>query len=139
MSPKQIIVTEKNFKWIYSRLKKFFGHRYMSYWHTFDCGNKKRIGKKIDYGRHSKKPIILDEHYLRWPVNASLDERFPDYIFLKWGWNNSWTIRVGDTISFIGNRIIHKKKWFSISGNEYIYYCFQIESADKVLNNIYEE
>lgn len=139
MSPKQIIVTEKNFKWIYSRLKKFFGHRYMSYWHTFDCGNKKRIGKKIDSGRYNEKPIIPDEHYRHHPVDVSLNERFPDYIFMKCGRDSSWTIKVGDTISFIGNRIILKKKWFPISGNEYVYYCFQIESADKVLNSIYEE
>lgn len=40
--------------------------------------------------------------------------------------NSSLTIRIGDTISFLGNRIVLKQEWLPHSNYKYIYALYQI-------------
>ena len=110
---KGIVITEKNYRQVAGRLKKFFAHKRYSVWSDWNCGMKKRIHKN-EYGYI---PPINFSH-----VSATYD-------------NNLFIINLSDKISipilcydeilFLGNRVIIKKLEGYIYGIDYAYICIQ--------------
>jgi len=122
---KVFTVTEDNIKEICGRVRKFFYNRNetgFASWHTFDCGFKKRIsryialdGPKKDVDTYYKYPAPLE-------VKLNDDQ---DRIIVYLTASDSFSIKPGDKIAFLGNRIVHKEKWI-IRGHNFIYTVYQV-------------
>lgn len=115
---KGIIITERNYRQVAGRLKKFFKHKRYSVWSDWNCGMKKRI-QKNECGYIP--PINFSQ------VNVTCN-------------NNLFIINLSDKISipilwydeilFLGNRIIIKKLEGYIYGIDYAYICIQNNNSN---------
>lgn len=103
-----IEITEKNYKQIFGRVKKFFkGVKAFETWSSYDCGGRKRIphtfimdGKVYDTKLSVQHVTIYDK---------------ADFIGIQYfsdslDGGNYYFLEIGDEISFNGNRITVKKK-----------------------------
>lgn len=122
---KVFIVTENNIKEIYGRVYKFFYNRNktgFACWHTFDCGFKKKISRYIALDTQKKDT----DTYYKYPSPLEVklnDEQNRIIIYLTA--TDSFSIKPGDKIAFLGNRIIHKEKWI-IRGYDFVYTVYQV-------------
>jgi hypothetical protein len=113
---KTILITDGNKARIWSKLNKFFSHSAYTKWHTYDCGMRKRIRHKMPGSSNTM------EYYPC--VKAKLSDEDTFVISLNVG--SSRTIKVGDSIAFVGNRIIVKTKWWGNGEYSWLYWCCQI-------------
>lgn len=103
-----IEITEKNYKQIFGRVKKFFkGYKAFETWSSYDCGGHKRIphtfkmdGKVYDTKISIQQVTIYDKTDFVGVQYFSDSLECGNYYFLE----------IGDEISFNGNRITVKKK-----------------------------
>lgn len=121
-----MIVTERNYKSVCSKLDRFFKHRSFREWHTFRGGLKKRISHKTRVTGYDSGWLnnYIENHWCdvrtRWNGKhfvVDLDE------------DSAFAIEIGDEILFCGSRVIIKKKdWvFKKYGSNYTYMCLQID------------
>lgn len=121
---KSIVITKKNAKWVFSRLEKFFRHKNFLCWHQFSGGMKKRIGHIVRGGRYSDGysfDVMRKYHNveLRYP-----EPKFGPGLIVDLNYDEGLLIKPGDSVAFLGNRIILKQKDGVIG--TYCYQCFQI-------------
>ena len=116
---KGIVITEKNYRQVAGRLKKFFAHKNFIVWHTFNGGMRSRFNCKIYF------PHIINtkrEYY-----NVSILDTIDGLPIIKFNELESFYVSYGDEILFLGSRIVIKS-YGGYSGNMYIYETFQIIS-----------
>ena len=103
-----IEITEKNYKKIFGRVKKFFkGYKAFETWSSYDCGGSKRIPHtfKMD-GKVYDTKISIQQVTIYDKTDFVGVQYFSDS--LEGG--NYYFLEIGDEISFNGNRITVKKK-----------------------------
>lgn len=123
---KSVTITEENYKRIFSKLEKFFNHKNIMSWHTYDCGTKKRISAYMPKDPHKPKKYNTTRLYPNPKTKRVKLNSGEDLLVINLDEHNSLTIQIGDTISFLGNRINLKREWIPHSNYKYLYACYQI-------------
>lgn len=130
MKMRVITITEKNIKNVYARIRKFFYNNNRTgfeSWHNFDCGFKKRINRNIHlYGEKYGEKMTISYMYPS-PEEIKLDGQ---YIHIYYVAGESTTLKIGDKIAFLGNRITFREKWM-YGHMRYIYTVFQATPMSK--------
>lgn len=126
---KPIEITEKNYKWIYSRLDRIFSRKELFAWFSHDCGLKKRFKPKQSKGwpRRGGKRNLTVSFVKR---TLFVGDTFPRY-YIQYEGGGADTIVIGDVVCFLGNRVIIQRKHvekrvFTPIGFIYEYSCYQI-------------
>lgn len=120
-----IIITEKNFNSIASRLVSFFDKADIINWHSFDCGMKRHIPTDfISYFEMEKTKHRCVYRYHR--VSAKVGESDGrKYIAIRLNNGCGLCYKIGDVIKFCGNRIQTRTK-FTGGSFEWCYDTFQL-------------
>lgn len=132
---KVFTVTDDNINYIFGRVVKFFYNNHetgFESWHSFDCGFKKHIprkilidGKKVSTGIHYPKPLKISA-YSRGRVTPGGNDILESIIINLTATDND-SIHIGDKIAFMGNRIILRQKWLFTKDNNWIYTVYQVK------------
>lgn len=123
-----IRITEKNFMWLASRIKKFLEHDVVA-WHNFDCGNKRHINSMIwlqdpDW---CKTDTIVRYSSPKVTIVTPKTEPLFNKCFIRMNLAKGFggIIEIGDYVGFTGNRM-HLKSRFPGEMHTLIYECYQI-------------
>lgn len=119
-----VIITEKNFPFVASKLIKFFNGADLVNWHTFDCGMKKRIPTDfVLCGKHRERVKGI---YRYRNVRASVGEVGKSrFVRIRLDFSNGFCIYIGDVVKFCGNRI-QIRKAFADESYKWLYETYQI-------------
>lgn len=141
---KMIEITEKNFDWISSRIKKFFEGKSIVYWHNFDCGSKRHIQGDfvMRYGEsYHTRPIyryagVEVEIKKELPIIKDEKLTFSRYgIVLHFNQNCGDVFGLGTLVGFAGNRI-HIRSHSLLPDKKYIYDVYQLWDPNGGFKNI---
>ena len=127
-----IEMTDDNFPYLASRIKKFFHHRDIVYWHNFDCGSKHHIQGDFSMRNCDSKEIIrVRPIHLHYNVKCQIVTPKSDpvcndhFLRIRFGEGYGGLIMLGDCIGFGGNRL-HVKTRSVVPPYRYQYDVFQI-------------
>ena len=99
-------ITEKNFMWIASKLKKFFDHGDVITWHNYNFGGKRHIQKDFYLNGMKVAPIQRYDTAFIQIVTPKIIPSLNTYMMqLCLNPENMGMISIGDYVSFHGNRI----------------------------------
>lgn len=123
-----IIVSEKNFDSVASRLVKFFDGADIINWHSFDCGMKRRIPTDFIQNHNGKnKKYRCVYRYPR--VLAKVENRFGrKMIAVRLNGDCAFCVKIGDVVKFCGNRIQMRLPHFT--NFKWCYDVFQLWDAN---------
>lgn len=116
---KGIVVTKKNYKFVTSKLKKFFDHKSFIVWHDFNCGMKKRIGHILNT-LNIKGYDTMSEYNNIYTRKSDVS----DLMIVEMNYEESFLVEFGNEVWFLGNRVIIKSYHSCL--NKMLYQCFQI-------------
>lgn len=126
-------LSEKNILHVGGMIKKFFNkHKNFIAWHQFNCGMKKRIGYDINirmpgdtedmFVSTNRKVCNIEckiNKNCSYPISIGYIDNYEEYC--------GFGLKVGDKVSFIGNRIMFRtKEPFGNGKYRYLYQCYQI-------------
>jgi hypothetical protein len=104
---KSVLITQKNYPWVYSRLDRLFKHKKIMVLHSFECGMKRRLKPKC-----TKEWGHLDKWHMYDNVKTEkvkfIGDVYPRY-YVDLDDHSVTTIIIGDSVCFLGNRIIVKR------------------------------
>lgn len=132
---KGIIITEKNYNFIASKVKKFFeNHPNIEEWHTWRGGMKKRISKFTKVSPNHNIEIVNHYGYVSMRTNKPLYSPYSpkhSILIIELDNDSSFAIREGMEILFLSNRIIIKEMdyVFHNYGCRFLYTCYQISNS----------
>jgi hypothetical protein len=120
-----IEITEKNYKQIFGRVKKFFktNKEYES-WYSYDCGKNRKMPK---YFKAEQGPIATNEEI---EVLEIINNEITAVLTIKYRIKHFayyHGLKIGDSIIFLGNRIMIKQKTHKNPIFKYVYYIYQIK------------
>ena len=125
---KTIVITDKNYRWVFSKLKKFFDHENFVCWHQWGGGMRKRLGHIIEIHSPGYPAYKVDVTRQYHRVSSTVEETFDgDPLFrVSLNYDNALAIipNRGIAVSFLGNRVIIKR--YDKFSDRYLYECFQI-------------
>ena len=134
-----IIITEKNFNSVASRMIKFFDGADIIQWHSFDCGMKRHIPTDFisDFGEEKRKHIKCVRRYPCVSAKVGeLDGR--KYIAIRLNKDCGWCYEVGDVIKFCGNRVQTRTNFLG-SSFQWCYTTYQLWDENGGFKNISPE
>lgn len=110
-----IVITEKNFNMVASRLIKFFDGADIIQWHSFDCGMKRHIPTDFIF-INTIDGIKKHRSVYRYPsVSAKIKEYAGrKYVVIRLNNDCGLCYKVGDVVKFCGNRIQTRTKFLGI-------------------------
>lgn len=134
-----IVITEKNFNYVASRMVKFFNGADVINWHSFDCGMKRHIPTDFisNYGSAKGKHIRCVYRYNH--VSAKVGESSGrKYIAIRLNNDCKWYYEIGDVVKFCGNRIQTRTKFL---GNDFVwcYDTYQLWDSNGGFKNVAPE
>lgn len=118
-----VIITEKNFDSVASRMIKFFDGADIIQWHSFDCGMKRHIPTDfvMNIGRNEGKRFRCVYRYPH--VSAKVVKSAEaKYIAIRLNSGCGWRYQIGDIIKFCGDRIQTRTKF--LAGN--FKWCYDV-------------
>lgn len=120
-------ITEKNYKQVCKKLKKFFSHKSFIEWHTYRGGLKKRISDNIAFESGTTKRQKLKIVDVASRDNGAMI--FFSYLLGESKLMGNHHIHIGDEILFCGNRVIikEKQKYLKSYGISHLCCCYQID------------
>ena len=123
---KTIVITDKNYRWVFSRLKKFFDHENFVCWHQWGGGMRKRLGHIVEIRRPDmpayKTNVTRRYYQVRTRIYLDIPEKPLFHVTLDF--DSGLGLIPGDAVAFLGNRIIIRT--WNVALNQYLYECFQI-------------
>lgn len=117
---KGIVITEKNYRQVAGRLKKFFAHKNFIVWHTFNGGMRPRFNHHF-YSQFIHSVIDTKREY--YDVQVMYNNK---YLCIYLNYDQAFIIDYGDEILFLGSRIVIKSH--EHVPDRYVYETFQIIS-----------
>lgn len=135
-------VTEENYKWIFSKVTKFFeGREGFTSWHQFYGGMKKRVRTvhnnrkfptfyhigNLDRNFVPDSERVIHTYQYGFEVCSHEDEdHIPeDVLVVRMNDDEGFCIHPGDKVAFLGNRILIRTE-SAVNPYKYCYQMFQI-------------